>query len=255
MVCSSYKTFNKLWLIDDKGFHFVFGIEEKGCEVVFFMESSQSINTFHSCAFIEKPTNEMSFIAFCLLFAFAYCQVKPIWPSAFSASVFVHGWGERHQERHFIRWFFDKTAGMERVDGQRRFHEEDYFTTFYLNAKNKMETFVVYQPELVECWIRPTNHSLPHPDFTRAHFVGKAMIDYQIVNHWLERSHDGRDVNSIFTLASNGEIKRIDHHDEKRKRVVQFMFHEFDAGSQDPSLWVISPVIMSFCNNVTTRHA
>jgi hypothetical protein len=121
-----------------------------------------------------------------------------------------------------------------------------------IDTKLKKEWFVVAQPGLVECFTGADNHSLPHPDFTMARFVGKAEIDYRVVDHWVQRGADGRDVIQVFDRADNGEIKRIDVDARvaRRDHAVSLHFHEYNAGAQDPSLFVLPPEIVTICNNV-----
>jgi len=91
-------------------------------------------------------------------------------------------------------------------------------------------------------------------NFDRARFVGKAEISYRIVNHWVERSPDGRDISQIYSLAdASGKILRVDLDDPGRERAMTFHFHEFDIGSQDASLWVVPPAIKAICNPATEK--
>eukprot|EP01127_Copromyxa_protea_P007026 TRINITY_DN16965_c0_g1_i1.p1 TRINITY_DN16965_c0_g1~~TRINITY_DN16965_c0_g1_i1.p1 ORF type:complete len:205 (-),score=33.99 TRINITY_DN16965_c0_g1_i1:61-675(-) len=195
----------------------------------------------------------MSAVAVFFLFvALAAAQTKPVWPKAASTSVFVSGWGEGPQGgRHFIRWFYDETLQKERIDGPRDFFGEQYWTTVIVDHKAGKESFIVYQPDLVSCVVGPANHTTPHPDFSKAVFVGKSLIDYQLVNNWVERLPTGGDGLAIFDYESNGEIARIDFHDHRRgNRAVSFKFMEFDAGSQDPSLFVIPSAIAEICGTL-----
>jgi len=179
-----------------------------------------------------------------LLCIAAFAQQKPSWSNSFSASELVKGRGERHQDRSFFRWFYDLSSGMERFDGPARYKGEFYFTTSLFSVKTQMETFIIYQDDMVECFTNKTSgFSLPHPNFNRAVYVGKALVDYQLCNHWVETHPDGTVANDIFSLESNGEVKRIDHHDRRRPRSVSFTFIEFDSGTQDPTLWIIPAAI------------
>jgi hypothetical protein len=183
------------------------------------------------------------------LVAAVFAQQKPVWPQAASASIFVEGWDrERPEERHFFRWFYDQAAGKERLDGIQRHRGELYWTETIVDTVQKREYFVVHQGSLVACYNRPHNRSLPSPNFDRAVFVGKAEIGYRVVNHWVERSPEGRDVHSIYDRVDNGQIVRVDNHREER--AVVFHFHEFDVGTQDSSLFVLPDAIKAICNIV-----
>jgi len=191
------------------------------------------------------------YLVFALLIVATLAQQKPIWANSFSASVLVKGWGERHQDRGFFRWFYDFNSGNERFDGPVVYKGEFYFATTLVNSKTQAETFIVYQDDMVECWTNKTSGlELPHPNFARATFAGKALVDYQLCNHWIERHPDGTVSNEIFSLNSNGEVKRIDHHSRRRARSVSFTFMEFDAGTQDPELWVVPDAIKAVCTPI-----
>jgi len=188
-------------------------------------------------------------IVIALLVAVALAQQKPVWPKAASASIFLEGWGEdRPEERHFFRWFYDQAAGKERLDGIQFHLGERYWTETIIDTITKREYFVVYQGNLVTCYNRPHNRSLPNPNFDNARFIGKAEIDYRVVNHWTERSPEGRDISQIYDRADNGEIVRIDDH--RRERVLIVHFHEFDAGTQDSALFVLPDDVKAICNTV-----
>eukprot|EP01121_Diplochlamys_sp_Union-15-3_P010289 TRINITY_DN2880_c0_g1_i7.p1 TRINITY_DN2880_c0_g1~~TRINITY_DN2880_c0_g1_i7.p1 ORF type:complete len:198 (-),score=29.12 TRINITY_DN2880_c0_g1_i7:19-612(-) len=193
------------------------------------------------------------FILLCALFALALAQTRPLWPKAASASIHVQGYGERREERHFFRWFYDEAAGKERFEGPHEWRGEFYWSIRILDTVAKKEWFVVFQEGLVECFTGADNHSLPHPHFERAHFVGKAEIDYTLVDHWIERDGEGRELVSIFDRADNGEIKRIDMSalHSRRPHAVTIHFHEIDEGTQDPTLWTLPAEIQSICNNVS----
>jgi len=114
----------------------------------------------------------------------------------------------------------------------------------------KREYFVVYQEDLVECYERATNDTIPHPKFDRARFVGKAEIEHNIVDHWVERSPEGRDHLQIFNRVDNGYVVRTDFDDGRRGHAITFEFHEWNAAPQDPSLFVLPQVILSICTTV-----
>jgi len=186
-----------------------------------------------------------------ILVAAVYTQTppqKPVWPNAASASIFVEGWGERRDERHFFRWFYDETAGKERIEGPQRWEGELYWTETILDTKAQKEWFVVHQGSLVTCFVGTNNHSLPHPDFTTAVYRGKAEIGNRIVDHWIER-RENRDVSSIYDRADTREIVRIDFED-RRRQTVTVHFYEFDAGTQDPSLFDLPAAIKNICNQI-----
>jgi len=138
--------------------------------------------------------------------------------------------------------------GKERIEGPRRFQGEEYWTVSIADTTAKKEWFVVHQGSLIQCFVRPYNRSLPHPNFDRAVFVGKAEINYRVVNHWVERSPDGRDVAQIYDRADNGAIVRFDN--DNAGRVLTVHFHEINIGTQSPTLWVLPDAVNAICNSV-----
>jgi len=182
------------------------------------------------------------------LIALVCAQTKPNWPMAASASLFIRGF-ERREDRHMVRWFFDRTAGKERIDGDREFLGERYWTTTILNTNTKREYFIIHQGSLVMCFDRPTNNSIPHPDFGMARYIGKAEYEMNIVDHWIQREGE-RDVSQIYDRTDNQYVLRIDFDDRRRGHVVRFDFHEWDVGAQDPNLFVVPAPIMAICTNV-----
>jgi len=168
---------------------------------------------------------------------------------AASTSLFVHGW-EHREDRHFIRWMFDSALGKERFDGPREFLGEMYWTSTVLNTMTMREYFIIYQGSLVQCYERASNHTIPHPNFANARFIGKAEIEYNRVDHWIEKDHMGRDHLQIFDLVDNGYVVRMDYDDGRRGHAVTFEFHEWDVASQDASLFMINADILAICNSV-----
>jgi len=191
-----------------------------------------------------------TFFLLTILLALVYSQdpAKPKWPAAASTSVLVEGWTERGEDRHFFRWYYDETLGKERLDGPERFLDEWFWSTRIIDVKSQQEWFVAYQESLTACWTGKTNITLPHPNFSRVRYIGKAEIDHRVVDRWIERDATGRDVSQIYDRADNQEIKRIDFANPGRARALSIHFHEFDAGTQDPSLWVLPAEILAICN-------
>jgi hypothetical protein len=167
-----------------------------------------------------------------LLIAVVYGQTKPAWPMAASTSLFVHGW-ERRDDHHFFRWFYDRSLGKERVDAPMEWRGEMYLTTTILNTATMREYFIIHQGSLIECYERASNMSIPHPDFARARYIGKAEIGPNVVDHWTERNHEGRDHLQIFDRTTDGYVVRMDFEDGRRPHATTFEFHEWDASSQE----------------------
>jgi len=157
---------------------------------------------------------------------------------------------ERREDRHFLRWFYDRTAGKERIDGAREFLGERYWTTTVLNTNTKREYFVVHQGSLVMCFERASNFTIPHPTFDRARYIGKAELEFNIVDHWIERDMGGRDYLQIYDRVDNHYVIRMDLDETRRAHVVRFEFHEWDAAPQDPNLFNLPQQILALCTTI-----
>jgi len=174
-----------------------------------------------------------------------YAQTKPVWPSAASTSLLVSGF-DRPDDRQFLRWFFDASAGKERFDGPTRFAGEFYFTETVIDTVSHREVSVVYQEDLIICFNRASNVSLPHPNFSTATYVGKAEIDYQIVDHWTI-SANGRTLFEIYDRETDQTLIRVDYNDPRRGHTLTYRFFEWDIGAQDPNLWKVPQDILAIC--------
>jgi len=188
-------------------------------------------------------------IILALLVVAVFAQTKPIWPTAASASLFVEGWSDRPEDRHYFRWFYDETAKKERIEGPQRHLGEFYWTESILDTALEKQWFVVHQPGLVICYVGKTNRTLPHPNFANIRFIGKTVINYRVADQWTEQ-RDNRDFAQIYDREDNGEILRIDVNDPRVGHTVKFHFNEFNAGTQDPSLWVLPADIQAICTDV-----
>jgi len=134
------------------------------------------------------------------------------------------------------------------MDGNERYLEEFYRSVRIVDTKAKAEQFVIHQGSLILCFFGATNRTLPHPNLSNLVFIGKAEIDYRVVNLWIERDANARDIGRIYSRADNGQVVRIDHSDPLLGRALSIHFHEFDAGTQSPSLFILPPEIISICN-------
>jgi len=132
----------------------------------------------------------------------------------------------------------------------REHRGEMFFTTTIHNTATKREYFIVHQGSLIECYERASNGSIPHPMFDRARYIGKAVIENNVVDHWIERSPEGRDHLQIFDHVSTGHVVRFDFDDERRDHAVTFHFHEWNVAAQDPNLFVVPSAILAICNSV-----
>jgi len=122
---------------------------------------------------------------------------------------------------------------------------EWYFTETVIDTQAHREISVVHQEDLVMCFNRPSNVSIPHPTFDSARYLGKTEIDYVICDHWII-TVGGRDM-QIYDDTTTNYILRMDYDDPRRGHAVVFRFYEWDGHDQDPNLWIIPPNILPLC--------
>jgi len=181
---------------------------------------------------------------------FAADPAKPVWPKRFSSSVRVQGWEDGREHDSFFRWFYDANVNKDRIDGLGYFEDELYFAERIFDHKADKRYDVFFQDETVLCFVRPINNTLPKPSFANARFIGKAIIDYTPVFHWIEESPDRRFVFQYYDTQDTRKPMRMDVADNGRRRAMTWYFHEFDQCNQDPNLFILPQVIMDQCNSL-----
>jgi len=180
----------------------------------------------------------------------------PQWPNSFSATVLAHRdrGDDRNRDRDetfFFRWFYDFTQMKDRIDGVVEWEGEHYFASIFFDYKAEIEYSIFYQEGLVACFQNAVNATMPRPTFANVTYRGKAMIAYETVYHWIDDDRDRRIFFQVYdSTSSRREIRRIDFHDERRRRTESWTFYEFDIGRQDPLLFNIPAAILSICNSV-----
>jgi len=181
----------------------------------------------------------------CIAIALAQTPARPKIPNGWSATVAVRRTHEVFPRFH--RWFYDFTAQKDRLDGLVHWRGEYAFATIIFDHKGKMEYHVFYQEEAVVCYYKALNHTLPKPDFANFVYVGKALIDYVPCWHWMHHDLAKRLVFQVYDRQDNRAMARFDFTNERRDFSEYWTFMEYDAGSQDPTLFEVNPIIKPQC--------
>jgi len=177
---------------------------------------------------------------------FSQTPNKPIWPSGWSAT--VEHRSNMEPRPGFFRWFWDDRQLKDRMDGLTRWREEEYFAERLFDHLDKTEYNIFYQPGLVNCFTRSINATMPHPDFSRFTYIGKAIINFLPAYHWYYDDSVRKETFQLYDRQDNREILRIDFDDHVTHRSERFVFFEYDVGPQDPTLFVVDPNILAQCN-------
>jgi len=184
----------------------------------------------------------------CAFFAIVLAQepAKPEWPKSFSATVAMSNWERRGDS--WGRWFYSERLQKDRFDGNAWFREEPYFANRIFDHKVEKEISAFFQFGTVFCYVHDINGTLPHPEFKRVIYQGKAIIDYEPVYHWVETSPDNQLVISYYDTQDTRLPKRLDVDDRARQHSFRILFHEFDKSPQDDALFSLPGPIAEQCN-------
>jgi len=178
--------------------------------------------------------------------ALAQAPSPPTWPATFSATIMV---SDQRFGTGFIRWFYDATLNKDRWDGTGTYQGETYFNTRIFDHNAEIETSIFYQLDFAICITRQINGtSLPKPSFTNITYIGKALIEYEPVYHWIEMNNNG--TFQYFDRVDNRETRRLDYYSIGRQDSLSVLFLEFDETAQDTSLFTIPPIIAPQCSPV-----
>jgi len=190
-------------------------------------------------------------IALC---AFAYAQPpKPVWVNAFSATVSGHRTGEPHP--HFFRWFYDFRANKDRFDGVVRWHDEPWFTEVIYDHSKKVEYAIFREPATIVCITNTLNRTIPRPNFQNVVYFGTAIVNYVPAYVWYENDTARRISFFVYDDQVTRRVLRMDVDDRDRHVSESWTFLEFDAGPQDPNLFVVPANILAQCTAPpTVKH-
>jgi len=186
-----------------------------------------------------------AFILFVVaILAIVFAQPSPpSWPATFSATIAI---SDQRFGTGFVRWYYDATLNKDRWDGTGFYQGETYFATRIFDHNAEIETSVFYQLDFAICITRPINGtSLPKPSFTNITYIGKALIDYDAVYHWIEVNRNG--TFQYFDRVDNRETKRLDWHSVGHQDALSLDFLEFDETAQDASLFTVPAIIQPTC--------
>eukprot|EP01119_Soliformovum_irregulare_P010964 TRINITY_DN270_c0_g1_i3.p1 TRINITY_DN270_c0_g1~~TRINITY_DN270_c0_g1_i3.p1 ORF type:complete len:209 (+),score=63.12 TRINITY_DN270_c0_g1_i3:131-757(+) len=179
---------------------------------------------------------------------------KPTWPKDFSASLDVQNWNthERIRNRHgFYRWFYSSARNMDRIDGLVDFGGELVVSNQFFDHAAKKHYAVFYQADLATCFIVHLNRTLPHPNFDNVRYAGKAVFDYETVNHWFAENRERTHTINYYDTEAERLPARMDWHDAQRGETAIIKFREFDEGTQGEHIFTIPEEVLRSCNDET----
>jgi len=99
--------------------------------------------------------------------------------------------------------------------------------------------------------MKKINTTLPIPNFKGAIYAGQGVINYQPVYHWILNQGNGF-IMQYFDDQVYRQPVRMDFDDASKQMADTLLLMEFDAGVQDPSLFVLPEQITATCNGMTT---
>ena len=187
------------------------------------------------------------------IFAIATAQIphKPVWPAAYSATLEIHR--GRQPRPDFWRQFYDYTVGADRFDGLVDFRGDRFFANVFLLHNIGRQYNVLFQFNEVMCFYHPINTTVPRPNFSNWQYGGKALIQYQVAEHWFLRDDARGEFLQYYDSADTREPLRFDFDINRNGTHLteQWLFHEFDARAQNANIFDVPTTIKSICNAAT----
>jgi len=197
----------------------------------------------------------MKFVV-CLLLAFVAVALSapstPVWPKAFSSSVLIANVSGNYPPR-FVRWFNDVGQNAARIDGLRYFgpNVPPVWVQQYINGAQKLEYVVIFGQNDVNCFTVPLRGPIISPSFAGFFYQGQVLVgpSGRVLNRWGERNSTANTFQQYLEDATSREPFRLSYFYEIGSQVEEevWEFLEFDAGAQDPSLFVIPGPIKQIC--------
>ena len=180
--------------------------------------------------------------------AIAATPVKPLWPAQFSATLIVQR--ASSPQPQFTRWMYDQVLKKDRFDSIVQFRGETWWANFIADHSTEVETALFFQQNTAICVQGAINGTLPKPNFTNLKYMGVAIVDYEVVNHWMEEDATHERTFQIFDSPSKGRIVRMDIDDRRRGEAWEIFWSELDIGAQDPALFQIPDELKAACTAV-----
>eukprot|EP01120_Amphizonella_sp_Union-15-10_P005978 TRINITY_DN184_c0_g2_i3.p1 TRINITY_DN184_c0_g2~~TRINITY_DN184_c0_g2_i3.p1 ORF type:complete len:200 (-),score=27.82 TRINITY_DN184_c0_g2_i3:45-644(-) len=181
--------------------------------------------------------------------AIAQQPSRPVWPTAFSASVEHrrHEPFERHEPR-FHRFYYDSVKNKDKITGIEEWHAEYYWTERIFDHNIQREYTVYLQRGSSVCFYRSINTTLPKPNFANVNYIGQSLINYEPVYHWIETDRTRGITFQYFETVKYREPKRIEVSHDREGRSETWNFFEFDSCPQDPELFDLPAAVRNTCN-------
>jgi hypothetical protein len=169
---------------------------------------------------------------------------KPTLPPAFSTSIHVQRNYKPYQE--FFRWFRDEKLQKARVDRLTEVKGETIFHSFIYDHSEKKLFAIFYKGDLATCFTKAISGNLTHFDLSEAEFLGKGYVYFDPVYHWqleTERYH----FQLYDTPEPQRQLRKLDFYIKPNGKAGSWTMHEFDAGTQDETLFMINDKIKQSC--------
>ncbi|ELR21983.1 uncharacterized protein ACA1_325550 [Acanthamoeba castellanii str. Neff] len=184
----------------------------------------------------------------CIACCHAWKQIvvpeKPTLPPAFSAAVHVQRNYKPYQE--YFRWFRDEKLQKARVDRLAEVHGETLFHSFIYDHSEQKMFAVFFRGEVATCFTKTIRGNLTHFDLSEAEFLGKSYVYFDPVYHW-QLETDRYHFELFDTPEPHRELRKVSFFIKPNGKAGSWTMHEFDAGSQDESLFMINDKVKQSC--------
>jgi len=174
----------------------------------------------------------------------------PKFPQSFSSTVQLTSINGTVPPR-FVRWFFDYVNQRERTDGLDDYRGSQYLSVVIRRGGSTgVEYRVLTHAGEVSCFTRPLSSTPVNlPDFSTYTFLGGTRIDGFLTNHWGLVNKTSGQIFNYFENAVTREPVEFDIVDPTNVEFT-YKFWEFDAGPQDPNLFVVNPLVLPLCGPI-----
>jgi len=181
--------------------------------------------------------------AVCL--TFAANPPKPTWPPTFSTTLFSVS---NDGPPTFGRWFYSVPLNKERFDSLQTFQGQQYFHSQIIDHETEFYYSVYYQINSEFCFFLPLNGSIIKPKLSVFNYTGTATIQFVPAFVWFFNDKAAGMSYTYWDDQATREPLQITAFNSKTRTTVTSTFDEFDAGAQDPSLYILPEEIIATCN-------
>jgi len=173
----------------------------------------------------------------------------PTWFKAFSASIFYVQHGKPPTQ---TRWFYASVQNCERFDTQVESQGQFFTITFIKDYDEETQWEIIYSNSGVTCYSAVLNGTLGAPNFSAFQYAGIALVNFVTSYHWQYSNASIADVADYYDSEGSREPVQLSSINNDGNRDI-LNFYEFDAGAQDPNLFIVPDPIKKICNPVSSR--